>query len=141
MDDQNSTEPLNAAARVEELVAEAERLAGNIAGNDIMFTMGGGLRCVSSVMQTDETCARLAQGVVVSLFAGDFDWTNAFVYFRNIDKLIHHANKVGLLTAAHNRFARCVSQSSFGDRYRSCTSCSLTQNVDVLATCRMDASM
>ena len=42
MDDANSTEPLNVAARVNDFVTQAQRLAGNIAGNDIMFTMGGG---------------------------------------------------------------------------------------------------
>jgi hypothetical protein len=26
--------------------------------------------------------------------AGDFDWTQAFVWWRNLDKIIHHTNKV-----------------------------------------------
>ena len=29
------------------------------------------------------------------LCAGDFDWNNPFIWFRNLDKLIHHTNEVG----------------------------------------------
>ena len=28
------------------------------------------------------------------MLPGDFDWTQAFVWWRNLDKLIHHTNKV-----------------------------------------------
>lgn len=41
VDDANSTEPNNVAQRVEQFVMAAQRMAGHIEGNDIMFTMGG----------------------------------------------------------------------------------------------------
>ena len=31
--------------------------------------------------------------------AGDFDWTQAFVWWRNLDKIIHHTNKVRMFVS------------------------------------------
>ncbi len=42
LDDTNSTEPVNMDQHVAGFVAEAQRMAMHIDGNDIMFTMGGG---------------------------------------------------------------------------------------------------
>ena len=40
------------------------------------------------------SCCRLHASRCVIFISGDFDWVHPFVWFRNLDKLIHHANLV-----------------------------------------------
>jgi hypothetical protein len=52
-DDVNATEPVNVRQRVDEFVKLAQGFGASVAGNDVMVTMGG-----------------------------DFEWINAFIFFR-----------------------------------------------------------
>ena len=116
MDDENATEPSNVAQRVDDFVAAAERMAAHIDGNDVMFTMGGEaaaaqnlLLCLSMLLCSQgrtSICPLTARdeaadykGTCLKWYScrlGDNDWTYPFVWWRNLDKLIHHVNKVGV---------------------------------------------
>lgn len=72
-DDGNSTEPVNIAAKVDAWVKMALQQATSFDGNDIIITMGG-----------------------------DFEWINAFIMFKNLDKLIHHVNRDGRINLMYS---------------------------------------